>query len=77
MLGHQQPVRSHAVITCYYIAVQLFAGMHGFRMGYANGLFFLAQEGYDTMTALLETLLDGLVLLPTRYLATCNRWEYW
>jgi hypothetical protein len=39
-----------------------------------DGLFFLAQEGYDTMTALLETLLDGLVLLPTRYQAVCNRW---
>jgi hypothetical protein len=73
MLGLQQPVRNHAIITCYYIAVQMFAGMYGFRMGYANGLFFLAHEGFEGMTSLLETLLDWLVLLPTRHQATCNR----
>jgi hypothetical protein len=73
MLGLQQPVRSNAIITCYYIVIQLFAGMHGFRMGYANGLFFLAQEGFDGLHALLDTLLDWLVLLPTRQQATCNR----
>ncbi|WIA36605.1 hypothetical protein OEZ86_007893 [Tetradesmus obliquus] len=72
MLGLQQSVRSNAIITCYYVAIQLFAGMHGFRMGYANGLFFLVHEGFDGVTSLVDTLLDWLVLLPTRPQATCN-----
>lgn len=75
MLGLQQSVRSNAIITCYYIAIQLSAGMHGFRMGYANGLFFLVHEGFDGVTSLVDTLLDWLVLLPTRPQATCNRCE--
>lgn len=73
MLGLQQPFHLHVLVTLYYLAVHTAAAAEGCRLAYSNALFYLVHEVHDSLAAVIDTLLDGLLALPAGQQATCSR----
>jgi hypothetical protein len=74
VLGLQQPLRRHALLLPWQQLLQLYASMIGFRMAYANGLFYAAHEAHDSVASVAAALLEVLVPLPLSPQATCSRY---
>jgi hypothetical protein len=73
VLGLQQPLRRHVLLLPWQLALQLYACMVGFRMGYSNGLFYSAHEAHDSVANVAAALLEALVPLPLSPQAACSR----
>jgi hypothetical protein len=52
--------------------LQLCSSLPGFRLGHAYNFFYTEHEVYDAAAAVMTTLVEGLVSLPTAGQAMCR-----
>ncbi|WIA38845.1 hypothetical protein OEZ86_002122 [Tetradesmus obliquus] len=72
VLGLQQRSRLHLLVTLYFVAVQLWSSLPGFRLAHAYNFFYTVHEVYDAASALMSALVEGLVPLPATGQAVCS-----
>jgi hypothetical protein len=54
------------------LELQLCCSLPGFRLAHAYNFFYTVHEVYDAAAAVMATLVEGLVPLPTAGQATCR-----